>query len=93
LSGGSIPGNGSCAVSVNVTSDGSGTLVNSTGVVSSGNSGSAGAATAALDVDPVTAPTLSPLGLALLGSLLLFAAAFAVRERAKRPSHFHGKEE
>ncbi|GFO67214.1 hypothetical protein GMLC_07930 [Geomonas limicola] len=56
LSGATIPGNGSCTVTVNVTSASAGSYLDSTGVISTGNAGAGSAASATLIVTP--APVL-----------------------------------
>ena len=62
LSGGSIPGNSSCSVSVNVTGSTVGTFVNHTGTITTGNMGSGSDATAELIVmaPPGFAKSFSP---------------------------------
>ena len=50
LSGGTIPPNGSCSVTANVTSAAAGSYLNSTGAVTTGNTGDGTAATATLVV-------------------------------------------
>jgi len=50
LAGGTIPAGGSCTVTVNVTATGAGSFSNSTGAVSTGNTGSGTAASASLVV-------------------------------------------
>lgn len=62
LTGGSIPGNSSCSVSVNVTGSTVGTLTNHTGAIATSNMGSGGDATADLIVmaPPGFAKSFSP---------------------------------
>jgi len=89
LSGGTIPANGSCQVTVNMTSNTPGTYANSTGVVTSTNAGSAGPATAQLVVVAVLAPataipTLAQWALVLLTLLLGFAGAAAHRSPRRK---------
>ena len=61
LASGTIPANGSCVISVNVTGTALATIVlsNSTGPISS-SAGAGAAATAGLTVNPVTSPTVPP---------------------------------
>ncbi|MEO8740345.1 MAG: hypothetical protein ABI537_11680 [Casimicrobiaceae bacterium] len=56
LTGGTIPANGSCALTVFVTSSVVGSYLNSTGTVTTTNSGSAGPATATLQVTAAAVP-------------------------------------
>ncbi|MBK7660968.1 MAG: DUF11 domain-containing protein [Betaproteobacteria bacterium] len=57
LTGGTIPANGSCAVTVSVTASASGSLLNSTGPIATVNAGNGAAATATLTV--LAAPTVA----------------------------------
>ncbi|MEO8740598.1 MAG: IPTL-CTERM sorting domain-containing protein [Casimicrobiaceae bacterium] len=81
LTGGTIPSNGSCTVSVNVTLTSGGTVINSIGAVTSSNAGSSGPTSAALAGGGNAIPTLSPWALASLASLMLLGAAFMRRGR------------
>ena len=56
LTGGTIPGSGACTVTVNVTGP-VGSYPNSTGLISTGNAGTAPAASATLVVSPAPTPT------------------------------------
>lgn len=58
LSGATIPANGSCTVTVKVTSAAAGSYPNSTGTVTTGNAGSAAAASATLTTTLLPAPTV-----------------------------------
>lgn len=58
LSGATIPANGSCTVTVKVTSASAGSYPDSTGVVSTGNAGSGSAASATLTATLLPAPTV-----------------------------------
>ena len=59
LTGGSIPVGGSCVIKINATSSTAGTYNNSTGAVTSTNSGTGPAASASLTTTLQTAPTVS----------------------------------
>jgi uncharacterized repeat protein (TIGR01451 family) len=72
LSGGTIPANGSCTVTVAVTSAVVGSYLNSTGPVTTTNAGSGAAATAILTVTvPTVAKSFSPATIALNGTSTL----------------------
>jgi uncharacterized repeat protein (TIGR01451 family) len=73
LSGASIPGSGSCTVTVNVTSNSAGSYLNSTGGVTSSNAVSAAAASATLAVlnPPTAALSFAPASVLVNTSSLL----------------------
>ncbi len=75
LSGATLPVNGSCTFSVDVSSATLGTLTNTTGNVSSANGGTGNTASAQLTVTSTVIPTLSQWGLAVASILILLAAA------------------
>jgi hypothetical protein len=85
LTGGTIPGNGSCAVTVNVTVNAVGTYVNTTGTVTSTNAGNAGPGVGTLTVPGATTPipTLSGWALILLAGLLALAGFGRVAARRR----------
>jgi uncharacterized repeat protein (TIGR01451 family) len=59
LAGATIPANGSCTVTVNVTPVSAGSLVDSTGSVTTANAGTAAAASATLTATLLAAPTVT----------------------------------
>jgi trimeric autotransporter adhesin len=77
LSGATIPGNGSCTVTVNLTSASAGSYLDSSGPVTTGNAGTGSAASATLiaSVTPLlsVAKTASP-GSAVPGQLISYTA-------------------
>lgn len=84
LSGAALPVNASCTFSVNVTTTGFGTYVNSIGNVSATNSPTTGSASAQLEVGGTPVPTLSTWSLCfLLAAITLLAFVALLRRRAR----------
>ena len=83
LTGGTIPANGSCTVTVNVEATSIGTHVNTLGTVTSTNAGVTGPATATLTVAGVMqqVPTLSNWALTVRAGLLAIAGGWARSRR------------
>ncbi|MBK8323042.1 MAG: DUF11 domain-containing protein [Betaproteobacteria bacterium] len=73
FTGGTVPANASCTVTVGVTSASTGSYLNSTGPVTTANAGTAAAGTATLTVlaHPVIAKAFSPAEIALNGTSTL----------------------
>ena len=83
LAGGSLAANASCTIGVTVQATSSGTLVNTTGAVTSVEGGTGNTATATLNVTALSVPALSLWALALLALLLAAVSPLAIRQRRR----------
>ena len=82
LTGGTLAANSSCTFSVNVTATSLGTLVNTTGAVTSVEGGTGGTTTAVLTVGILAPiPTLSQWALLMLGLLMMIVTGVMLRSR------------
>jgi uncharacterized repeat protein (TIGR01451 family) len=83
LSGATLPVNGACTFSVDVTAITTGTLINTTGNVTSTNGGTGGTASAQVTVTALIIPTLSQWGLLAVSILTSLVSLVALRRRQR----------